>query len=128
EKDVRRIAVNGEIYIDVAKDPKKAFSITTPNFDVNVYGTSFNLNAYGESPEATVALVEGSLAVTDTTGREVFIAPNEKITINAGKMTKSPARIEEHISWHQGYLVFDQTPIAEVLNSLSRYYNINFEF
>jgi ferric-dicitrate binding protein FerR (iron transport regulator) len=36
--------------------------------------------------------------------------------------------ISQFISWKDGYLSFDKTPITEVLQQIGRYYNLSFDF
>ena len=44
----REILVEGEVYLDVAKDPSRPFIVKTNSFDVKVLGTQFNVCAYKE--------------------------------------------------------------------------------
>jgi len=123
--NTREITVKGEIYIEVAKD-QKPFYVNTSQFRVQVYGTKFNISSYGEKEENTVVLVEGSVEVT-AGHTSSLLTPNEKATISAEKIQKETVDINEYISWKDGVLIFNQTPISEVLKKVGRYYNVNFE-
>lgn len=59
----RGIYVNGEIYIEVAKDETSPFYVRTSEFDVRVYGTKFNVTSYKADLNKSVVLVEGSVSV-----------------------------------------------------------------
>ena len=59
----RSIYVDGEIYIEVAKDKERPFYVHTSGFDVRVYGTKFNVTSYKADKEKSVVLVEGSVSV-----------------------------------------------------------------
>ena len=59
DKRTREIYVDGEIYIDVTESKKQPFIVHTATFDVEVFGTSFNVSAYGDDEETSVVLVEG---------------------------------------------------------------------
>ncbi|MBR9855605.1 MAG: DUF4974 domain-containing protein [Algicola sp.] len=124
----RSIYLEGEIYIDVVQDKKRPFKVQTSKFDVDVYGTSFNVNAYTDSfdDKDRVVLVEGSVAVKTKKGGRAELSPNQALLIDDGEITKETVDVSRYISWKEGYLSFNQTPMEEVLMELSRYYNLSF--
>ncbi|WP_446776146.1 FecR family protein, partial [Macellibacteroides fermentans] len=63
DKEKRTISVNGEIYIEVAKDVNRPFYVKTSNFDIRVLGTKFNVSAYNEDASKQVVLVQGSVQI-----------------------------------------------------------------
>ena len=74
--DVRQVELNGEAYFDVTQHPRKRFIVSTPHHSqVEVYGTSFNVEAYGNETPISTTLIEGSVG---------FIYKNSK-----GKFQKS---------------------------------------
>lgn len=66
DKNKREILVEGEVYLEVAKDPKRPFFVKTKDFDVKVLGTTFNVSAYKDDAIASVVLVEGKVEVVTT--------------------------------------------------------------
>ena len=133
--DKREITVNGEVYAEVASG-QAPFYVNTAQFKVLVHGTKFNVSAYGNDPENSVTLVQGSVEVVsanDSHRREdailfnMRLAPNEKATISDNIITKETVNVDEYISWKDGVLIFNQTPILEVIRKLERYYNVKFE-
>ena len=83
DPEKRKIRMTGEVYLEVAKDAERPFFVETEDFDVRVYGTSFNVSAYPEDGVSSVVLVEGSVAVSagDMTR---FIEPGQKMEISGG--------------------------------------------
>lgn len=79
EKKGRGIYVNGEIYIEVAKDETSPFYVRTSEFDVRVYGTKFNVTSYKADLNKSVVLVEGSVSVLtkEKEAEEIFLHPNQ---------------------------------------------------
>lgn len=74
--DVRQVELNGEAYFDVTHHPRKRFIVSTPHHSqVEVYGTSFNVEAYGNETPISTTLIKGSVG---------FIYKNNK-----GKFQKS---------------------------------------
>jgi len=122
----REITVKGEIYIEVAEG-QKPFYVNTSQFRVRVHGTKFNISAYGENEENTVVLVEGSVEVLTADHEPTQLMPNEKAAVSTGKILKETVNVAEYIGWKDGVLIFNQTPISEVLKKIGRYYNVNFE-
>jgi len=120
---------SGEIYLEVAPDKKKSFIVHASDFGVKVYGTKFNISAYSDSPQSIV-LVEGSIGLRSAVGtNETKLSPNERaIYSENGTFSKRTVDVTEFISWKNGYLSFDKTPMIEVLKQIGRYYNVSFNF
>ena len=111
--DVRQVELNGEAYFDVTQHPRKRFIVSTPHHSqVEVYGTSFNVEAYGNETPISTTLIEGSVG---------FIYKNSK-----GKFQKSMLSPRSEISWKDGKLIFNDTPLDEVLHMLGKRFNVEF--
>ena len=120
---------SGEIYLEVAPDKKKSFIVHTSDFSVKVYGTKFNVSMYNDSPHYVV-LVEGSIGLESTVqSAEIRLSPNEQAVFSKnGTFSKCTVDVTGFISWKNGYLTFDKTPMNEVLKQIGRYYNLSFNF
>lgn len=120
------LLVSGELYLEVAPDKKSPFVVQTSDFDVKVYGTVFNVSAYAEA-EQSVVLVEGSVGLLAKNRGELFIKPGEQaIYSENGAFSTQKVDVEKFTSWRNGYLLFDNAPIAEVLQQIGRCYNLSF--
>lgn len=124
--DKRSIYIEGEIFIEVTKNKLKPFNVETSKFNVNVYGTTFDVKAYKNSTEQRVVLVEGSVGVTTIDNMEANLVPNQSLDITASKLVKKNIDTEIYTSWKNGYLIFNDSPLEHVLIELSRYYNVTF--
>jgi ferric-dicitrate binding protein FerR (iron transport regulator) len=119
---------SGEMYIEVAPDGKKPFHVRTSDFDVKVYGTKFNVSTYADSPQSVV-LVEGRVSLQPTNKKETFLSPSEQATYSDnGTFNRQKVDVNQFISWKNGYLEFDKTPMTDVLKQIGRYYNLSFDF
>lgn len=125
-KKTREIDVEGEIYINVAKSNEKPFIVHTPELDIKVYGTSFNVSAYKNDNEASVVLVSGSVEI-NTHNNSVRMLPNEMAKLKDGDLSKNTVDVSLYTSWVDGVFIFDGTPTSEVLKKVGRYYNISFD-
>ena len=121
--------LSGEIYLEVDPDKNKSFIVHTSDFSVKVYGTKFNVSTYDDSPHYVV-LVEGSVGLKSTTkSTEIKLSPNEQVIYGEnGMFNKREVDATEFVSWKNGYLAFDKTPMTEVLKQIGRYYNLSFNF
>lgn len=61
EGKTRQIFVDGEVYAEVAKDPKHPFVINSGDVSVDVLGTTFNMKSYSNAECVEVILLEGSV-------------------------------------------------------------------
>lgn len=126
KREIRLTA--GEMYIEVSPDKEKPFYVQTANFNVRVYGTKFNILNYSGSPQSVI-LVEGSVSLQSKGHKELFIKPNEKAVYSeSGLFDRHNVDVNQYISWKDGYLSFDKTPMTEVLQQIGRYYNLSFNF
>ena len=126
--DARKIHVEGEIYIEVFPMKDRPFQIQTAQFDVLVLGTKFNLSTYSDSDSHSVVLVEGAVKVNTNAGvstlnpGDLFSFSNSQFHVINGVNTN------EYISWKDGILIFNNTPISEILKKIGRFYNVDFEY
>lgn len=127
EKNKREILVEGEVYLEVAKDPERPFFVKTKNFDVKVLGTTFNVSAYKDDETATVVLVEGKVEV-DNNQLKTTIRPNEMISISNGTSTVTHVDVSEYISWKDYIMLLAEHRAGDVFTRLSRYYGIPIEY
>jgi len=119
---------SGEMYIEVAPDKKKPFYVHTSDFNVKVYGTKFNVSAYADS-QKSVVLVEGRVSLQTANKKETFLAPSEQAVFSDNSTFHTQkVDVKQFISWKNGYLEFNQTPMTEVLKQVGRYYNLSFDF
>lgn len=72
EKDKREIYVDGEIYIEVAKDENRPFYVRTKDMNVRVLGTKFNVTAYESEAIRSVVLAQGCVQVETARLRKRF--------------------------------------------------------
>lgn len=122
--------LTGEMYIEVAHDKSKPFLVHTADFGVRVYGTAFNLSHY-EDTAPEVVLVEGSISLNlRQKNEEVLIKPNEMARFDPAtdSFHNEEVDVTGYISWKEGYLSLDRTPMNVLLKRIERYYNLSFNY
>lgn len=119
----REIIVEGEVFIDVAKDEKRPFIVKTSAMEIVVLGTQFNVSAYKEATSSSVVLVKGSVGVkTDITSDYEVIQPNQLIEYNGMCTQITDVNVYEYISWIDNMMLLNQSTLGQVLDRLSYSY------
>lgn len=121
-KDKREILVEGEVYLDVKKDPSRPFIVKTNGFDVKVLGTQFNVCAYKEDASASVVLVDGRVEVNAGKKEKSVLSPNQMIEINDKSTEIKEVDVFEFICWKDNMMMLNDRKVGETLDRLSRYY------
>jgi len=133
EGESRKVQLNGEAYFKVTKNKEHPFIVKTPQkVAIRVYGTQFDVEAYAKDRKVTATLVTGSIAMAyageNNKWCERKISPGEEIVYSAKKQNIQVAKaaVDVAISWKDGKLIFRNTPLNEVLNSLSKRFDVDF--
>jgi transmembrane sensor len=114
---------DGEALFEVAKDASRVFRVRTPQAVIEARGTQFNVRV--KDGETTVALLEGSVAVHRANdSAPVMLTPGQALTLSA--VTKDEAQPREAnldtvTAWTKRRLVFEDTPLTEVVAEFNRY-------
>jgi len=122
----RRVEVSGEAWFDVVHLKSRAFFVVTPNFDVKVLGTRFNIIAYDNEATDEVILEKGKVLVL---GKDQAVKselnPDQLFVYNktTRKSTKTSIESKTYTSWKDGLLIFKNESMAEIARRLERKYN-----
>lgn len=118
--DGRRITLRkGEALFDVKPDPLRPFSVQAGALNATALGTLYAVRREGEYVDVTVR--RGRVAVTEGL---------EKVTLGAGQTVgaradglgpKQNVDVDKMLAWEQGRLVFELTPLSQVLEQVERY-------
>lgn len=120
----REIYVEGEVFLNVTKNPQKPFIVRTSQCDVQVLGTSFNVSAYKEEIHAEVVLVEGSVKLKDKQSNEIWLKPDNLVTVNSGKAgSVRNVNAADYCAWINGMLISRSETLQSIFNKLSRFYD-----
>lgn len=126
EKKSRKVYLDGEMYIEVARDEKRPFLVHTEKLTVNVLGTKFNISAYNEENTKSVVLVEGSVEVKKDKQKDKLI-PGQGYFDNAGSAQIKPVDTYLYTCWKDGRMKLQDEPFDALLRKLSRYYGVEIQ-
>lgn len=130
--DKREVELTGEAYFEVAKFKNAGksipFFVHTDHQNLEVLGTSFNINSYGKQIETT--LVEGKIKVSYPQGQEQILSPNQQAIYHNESKKLTVGIIDPFyvISWKNGSFSFQNTPLSQVMESLSRWYDVEIDY
>ncbi|WP_270087116.1 FecR family protein [Sphingobacterium sp. SYP-B4668] len=126
-KDYREVKIEGEVYFEVAKEKNRPFIVHTREQQIEVLGTTFNVNDYKNEENSKTTLLTGSVRVRtiDPSGATIVLSPGEQIVYGADKkMQVHPVDTEAIVSWKNGYFNFHAISIEESLKQIERWYDI----
>ncbi|MBK5722188.1 FecR family protein [Dysgonomonas sp. Marseille-P4677] len=122
----RNVILDGEAYFEVAKKEDLPFVVTTSDYDIVVKGTKFNVSSYHDDMKITTTLMEGKVDIVRN-NKVLNMNPGESVQldIKTDKFSKTLVNPEQYKSWIANKIEYDAIPLEELLNRLSRQYNVN---
>lgn len=132
----RKVHVTGEAYFEVAKNESMPFIVEAGNQEIKVLGTHFNVTAYSDDKIIKTTLLEGKVEISlvnPTTNNPivggVILEPGLQSHLNEhNELTVSEANLEEAIAWKNGFFIFDDESISNIMHKLSRWYGVEVLF
>lgn len=125
-KDRRTVLLDGEAYFDVTKDPKRPFTVETKRYCVEVLGTRFNVEAYGENDTFETTLMQGSVKLISRKdpAETLLLAPDHKATLNKGRLEITPVEDYNPYRWKEGLICFKDASFLTIMQTFEKYYGI----
>ncbi len=131
EGDTREVFLNGEGFFEVKSNPQKPFIIHANNANVQVLGTKFNIRAWNEFKKVQVSVAEGKVSLNAENGKSenavILTRGFSSILIESG-VPSEPQQddIEKYLGWMHNEVVFENTPLSEILFQLERWHDLQF--
>ncbi|MEO6317073.1 MAG: FecR domain-containing protein [Chitinophagaceae bacterium] len=125
----RKISITGEAYFEIAHDAKKPFTVSTNGIEIQVLGTSFNVNAYDDEDNTSTTLLEGSVKIINQ-HTTVLLAPGQQAQLNhSGKIKLvNDADVQEAVAWKDGLFVMKKAGIASIMRQIARWYDVQVSY
>ena len=131
-KDTREVALVGEAFFDVVKNPQKPFVVKAADVSVQVLGTRFDISAYPEDKVIQTVLEEGKINLKYS-GDGIFkrdyvveMVPNQMVEFDkvSREANSSTVIVSKFVSWKDGMLEFEKVNLYKALKQVERFYNI----
>ncbi len=123
----------GEAYFDVTPSNKNNganFIVAHASQQIVVLGTEFNIKAYKDEDYIFTTLVEGKITLSIGKDQEM-LAPNEQLILNlsnGSRIIKSDIDVFPEIAWKKGLFNFKDKTLIEIMQVLSRWYDVDVVF
>lgn len=121
----RLVSLSGEAYFEVFKDKEHPFKVKAGAAEISVLGTHFNIMTYPEEPQSEISLAEGSVRV-DVGKNSRTLVPGQQAAYrnNSESIALRTVDMEEVLDWKNGFFMFDNTPVDQVMRQIQRWYNV----
>jgi len=125
DEHIRRVNLKGEAFFSISKE-QRPFIITTDNAKITVLGTKFDVYARYENTRVFVKEGKVNFSRKNIDASKVDLSTGQLSTINKDAPPSLPVRVDTEylLGWMDGKLVFNKTPLGEIVNEMERYYNI----
>lgn len=130
DKKQRKVYLSGEAFFKVEKDEKRPFIVDMGELQIEVLGTSFNVQTYENEDFIETSLVEGSVKLS---GKRLltnyYLKPMEQMIYykNDGSLKIIPLDSDIELGWMADRLVFNSEPLNKVIHQIERWYGVTID-
>jgi hypothetical protein len=134
----RNVELTGEAYFEVAhissslrggREDAKPFHVNVNGMQVEVLGTHFNVNAYGDEGAIKTSLLEGSVKIKkgNVSG---LLKPGQQGVLknNSNNIEIKNADMSQAVAWKNGLFQFDGADIKTIMREIGRWYDVEIEY
>lgn len=127
-KERRVELLEGEAFFEVAKNKEKPFIVVANRMKIQAVGTAFDVNTYPEADSSvTATLAEGKVKVSTGSNNHLLL-PGEQVWVNESTAKILAADVEAVTAWKNGLFVFNGAPLTEVMQQVSRWYDVQIAY
>lgn len=121
----REVALEGEAYFEVTKNPEKPFIVEMGNASIRVLGTTFCVKAEKGEDRISAILVEGSIRF-ESAAQQVLLSPDQELvfTRSTHQICIQPVDARQETAWKDGLLKYKSVPLCVLLDELEKRYEI----
>ncbi|WP_158643984.1 FecR family protein [Pseudobacter ginsenosidimutans] len=126
----RSVQLTGEAFFEVAKNEQKPFRVSIPGrMEIEVLGTTFNVQAYTNEESIDATLISGAVSVK-VTKQSLVLKPGQQAQNRQDKTVTGSLRLVQQVdtqkvlAWRTGKFNFENTRLVEVMRQLERWYDI----
>ena len=119
----RRVQLEqGQAMFDVAKTIVRPVQVTAGEARVQVLGTLFSVADFNQNVRVTLVRGRVSVSTRDDPEHSVTLLPDQQIDVSKNQLQQAVSvDVNAANAWQNDQLVFDHTPLAEVLMLIQRY-------
>ncbi|WP_338868098.1 FecR domain-containing protein [Spirosoma sp. SC4-14] len=131
----REVWLDGEAFFKVTKQQTASgrlkFITHTPNLDISVLGTQFNVNT--RRGNTVVVLSEGKIQLSQPDNKKapvILMKPGELAVAQTGieQVTVKPEKPQRYTAWTRQEFAFDNTPLRDIAQQLNDTWGVTLVF
>ncbi len=124
--------IYGEAYFSISPSSKNGgskFMVHQGKQTIEVLGTQFNVRAYKGDKKIITTLIEGKIAIHYNNSSKTM-KPNEQATsnLNNGSLQIKNINVSPEIAWKDGEFSFKEESLKNIMQVLSRWYDMKVVF
>ena len=121
-KKEREVWIDGEAFFSIKPGADhQRFIVHTDEADIEVFGTEFNVMR--RERKLTVSLNSGNIRLkVHNSPDTVYMKPGEILEFASNNIIKTSGKVEQLSVWKDQKLVFDDTPVSEIMRQLRYIY------
>lgn len=120
----REIQLDGEAYFEVAKD-KKPFVVKTSKYDVEVLGTTFNVEAYKGKSNFRTMLYEGKVKLYNAKNpKVVYLSPGQTAELIEETLQVVPTTDLNSYRWKDGLIYIEDKSFSAIMELFEKFYDV----
>lgn len=122
--------LSGEAYFDVKKEAKP-FVVKTRDMEIEVLGTTFNVNAYTDNTSTHTTLVRGKVRIRLPDKPIVYVlSPSDDFSMDRVLNRISVRKVDTRLytAWVKGEFIFRNRRLDDIFVQLSRWYDCKIEY
>lgn len=122
----RNVRLTGEAYFEIVHDVGRPFIVNTRQQTIYVLGTKFNVQAYQDELAMKTTLLEGAVQVRTAHQQQVLkVGEEARSYVADDRLDIERADIEAALAWKNGYFVFNDENIVDIMKKIGRWYQID---
>lgn len=125
----RSVKITGEAYLEI-QHSTRPFFVEVGGQQIEVLGTSFNVNAYADEPVVRTTLIEGKVKVKSA-ATERALDPRWQAVNKGGAIdlkALNDVEVDAVLAWKNGAFSFNSADLPTVMRQLARWYDIEVEY
>lgn len=123
----RGVELEGEAYFEVAQNASLPFKVKVGDAtEVEVLGTSFNINSYKDEAAIRTTLLDGAVRL-NAYQQSQTLKPGQQAVVKPAKAqleVVNNADLDKVMAWKNGLFNFEDASLEEVMRQLERWYDI----
>lgn len=121
----RIVELDGEAYFEVTKDEEKSFIVRTQKYNVEVLGTTFNVEAYSSEQTFKTGLFTGKVKLykEQEENTSLYLNTGDAAELIDGVLRVSPAN-QNSFRWKDGLIILEDKSFTEIMHLFEKYYDL----